>query len=371
MNTDLPEGADPPTCSDMLRSAAPASQPPVRRLLGTPFRVINDTLLRPQRLDNWVLLRSGVGALVVFWAMTLLPDLGDLYGPDSVIPSQGPRSPQFSIFKWWSGDIAVGVVLGLAVLGGLALIVGVSVRIAAPVTFVAVTSLMFSAPLILNGGDDVLRLLLLFITLYALIAPAKGLNTPLGDIGRGEPPTGPPWGLVIIRVQIAAMYVVTVMDKMEGSTWLGGTATVRALHLESMRRFWVPDFIITSSVAHNLMTWGTLITELSLPILLLNKRTRRWGILLGLGFHASLGYVMRLGLFPVTVGVAYLAFLAPTDAAALAGWVRRLADRFISSAQPAPNEQSTTLGEADATGSRPSDGATSADLQPLSETMES
>ncbi len=290
---------------------------------------LTDPLLRTQRLDNWVLLRSGTGALVVFWALTLLPDLADLYGSSSIVPSQGPRTTQFSIFKWWSGDVAVGVVLGVAVLAGLAMTLGVFVRAAAPVAFLAVTSLMASAPLILNGGDDVLRLLLLFIALYALIAPAEGLDTPLGRLGIGEPPTGPPWGLVIIRIQIIAMYIATVVDKMEGSTWLGGTATVRALHLQTMRRFWIPEFILTSSVAHNLMTWGALATEIALPILLINRRTRRWGIVLGLCFHASLGYVMRLGLFPATVAVAYLAFLTPADASAIVGWVRRGADRLI------------------------------------------
>ncbi len=293
------------------------------RLVDVPAERVNSTLLRPQRLDSWILLRSGVGALVVFWAMILLPDLNDLYGPASIAPSQGPRPGQLSIFRWWSGDVAVGVVVGLALLGGLALIIGVAVRLAAPVAFVTVTSLMASSPLMLNGGDDVLRLLLLFVALYALISPATGLNTPLSGLGVAPPPLGPPWGLAVIRLQIVAMYVVTVMDKMEGSTWLGGTATVRALYLQSMRRFWIPEFIVTSSLAHNLMTWGTLVVEVSLPILLVNRKTRRWGIVLGIGFHAMLGYAMRLGLFPAAVGVAYVAFLSAEDASAVITWMRR------------------------------------------------
>lgn len=59
---------------------------PARRLA----RTVTDPLLRTQRLDNWVLLRSGVGALVMFWGLTLLPDLADLYGSSSIVPSQGP-----------------------------------------------------------------------------------------------------------------------------------------------------------------------------------------------------------------------------------------------------------------------------------------
>ncbi|MEZ5381803.1 MAG: HTTM domain-containing protein [Microthrixaceae bacterium] len=297
--------------------------------LRTPARWVNRTLLVPQRLDSWVLLRSGVGALVVFWAMTLVPDLEDLYGAASVVPSQGPRSAQFSIFRWWTGDAAVGVVLGLAVLGGLALMVGVAVRLAAPVTFLTVASLMASAPLILNGGDDVLRLLLLFVALYALIAPATGLNTPVGQLADGPAPSGPPWGLVVIRMQVIAMYVVTVLDKMEGQTWLGGTATVRALNLPSMRRFWVPEFVVQSAVIHNVMTWSALAIEISLPLLLLNRRTRRWGIALGLVLHASFGYVLRLGLFPAIVAVAYLAFLTPEEAAGIVAWIRRWFDRLV------------------------------------------
>ena len=318
-----PAATDPPGDGGTAQKARRVN--PARRLA----RTVTDPLLRTQRLDNWVLLRSGVGALVMFWGLTLLPDLADLYGSSSIVPSQGPRAGQFSVFRWWTGDIAVGVVLGLAVLGGLAMALGVAVRLAAPVAFVAVTSLMASAPLMLNGGDDVLRLLLLFIALYAVIAPADGLNTAVGRLGLSEPPTGPPWGLVVIRIQIIAMYIVTVLDKMEGSTWLGGTATIRALNLQSMRRFWVPEFMLTSSAAHNLMTWGTLAPEVAIPILLINRRTRRWGIVLGVGFHAALGYVLRLGLFPATVTIAYLAFLTPAEASAIVGWVRRGADRIV------------------------------------------
>ena len=57
------------------------------RLVEVPAGRLNSVLLRPQRLDSWILLRSGVGTLVVFWAMILLPDLNDLYGPTSIVPS--------------------------------------------------------------------------------------------------------------------------------------------------------------------------------------------------------------------------------------------------------------------------------------------
>ena len=76
------------------------------RLVEVPAGRLNSVLLRPQRLDSWILLRSGVGTLVVFWAMILLPDLNDLYGPTSIVPSQGPRPAQLSIFRWWSLDVA-------------------------------------------------------------------------------------------------------------------------------------------------------------------------------------------------------------------------------------------------------------------------
>jgi hypothetical protein len=72
------------------------------------------------------------------------------------------------------------------------------------------------------------------------------------------------------------------------------------------------------------LTYWTLALEITLPFLLWIPRTRRLAILLGLALHLGFDYPLRLGFFSWSMVIGYVAFLTPTEAAAVAGWLRRL-----------------------------------------------
>ena len=119
----------------------------------------------------------------------------------------------------------------------------------------------------------------------------------------------PIWGLRLFQFQLTAIYVATVFKKWPGDTWQDGEAALWALQLVRLERFPVPDLIASSATAGKAMTWGALGLEILLPVLLWVPRTRRWGIVLGVGMHWSFAYAMRLGVFSVVMTVNYISFL--------------------------------------------------------------
>jgi hypothetical protein len=74
----------------------------------------------------------------------------------------------------------------------------------------------------------------------------------------------------------------------------------------------------------NLMTYGTLLIELAAPWLLLFRRTRLLGFLLGFGMHIGIALLSTLWLFSFCMMSTYLVFLERADVDALIAWARRL-----------------------------------------------
>ena len=84
------------------------------------------------------------------------------------------------------------------------------------------------------------------------------------------------------------------------------------------------------------MTFGTLATELSIGILVWNRKLRPWVLALGVGMHLTIDYSIRVGLFSYTMFALYLAFIEPDAASRLILWARdRLARLRQRRAEPA------------------------------------
>ena len=61
----------------------------------------------------------------------------------------------------------------------------------------------------------------------------------------------------------------------------------------------------------NLLTYGTLAVELSLGLLVWNRKLRPWVLIAGLGLHLGIEYAIRVGFFTLALCVAYLAWVPP------------------------------------------------------------
>ena len=60
-----------------------------------------------------------------------------------------------------------------------------------------------------------------------------------------------------------------------------------------------------------MLTFGTLALELSLGLLVWNRRLRPWVLLGGVGLHLGIDYAIRVGFFSYAILVLYVAFIPP------------------------------------------------------------
>ncbi|MDX1484794.1 MAG: hypothetical protein R3229_09950 [Alphaproteobacteria bacterium] len=105
------------------------------------------------------------------------------------------------------------------------------------------------------------------------------------------------------------------------------------------RRFGFPEFIAESSAVHTMTMYGTLVVEATAIILLLTRRFRWWGIVIGVSFHGFLGFLPpgRIIAYSLLSIVLHSLFLPKDALARLAGGAlgRRLAPLVATPARRA------------------------------------
>jgi hypothetical protein len=269
----------------------------------------------PTETSTLALVRIALGLVVVLWTLSLAGDLFPFFSAYGIQPWQPGTAGTWGLLAFGGGDYALGAVYAALLLAAIALAVGFHTRLAAVITFVCVLSLERRSPFVLNAGDHLLRIL----TFYVMLAPA-GAALSLDRWRSGRPvwefPQRAPWALRLMQVQLSVVYLAAVWAKARGTTWNDGTAISYALRLADLERFPVPGFLTQLPAVSALLTYATLGIELSLALLVWNRRLRPWVLSLGVLLHLGIDWSLRVGFFSLAVFVMYVAFIPPERASA-------------------------------------------------------
>jgi uncharacterized membrane protein YphA (DoxX/SURF4 family) len=279
----------------------------------------------PRSVAPLVLIRIAFGILVFLWAVSVLPDAKTFFGPDGVLTDPPSRDGAWSVLHVWDSSTAAVVLVVLLGVGGLLLVVGLWSRMAAAVVFVAFVSLSNRNGFVGNSGDALLRVL----SLYVLLAPV-GAAFSLDALRRGQSlldfPQKPGWALRLIQIQLSLIYIGTVWAKLRGTTWPDGDAVAYAFRLDDLARFPVPDVGDSLLITH-VLTYGVLVLETALGVLVWVPRLRPWVLLGGVCLHLGIEYRLRVGFFSWAILTTYLAFVSGATAERMLGWAARLRSR--------------------------------------------
>ena len=274
------------------------------------------------------LFRIAFGVVLFFWTLSLLPELSPFFTKSGILPHQ----PHYTSGGWgllgeFPSKTAVVILWALLLLASIALVLGFVSQLAALVAAVALISFERRNPWVFNSGDGLIRL----IAFYLIFAPASA-SLSVGAFLRNRRELWtfaerPAWPMRLLQLQFSAVYLFAVWDKTRGTTWNNGTAVSLALRITDLGRFPVPGFITHSLLLSNLLTFGTLVIELSLAILVWNRKLRPWVLLAGLSLHLGIEYSVRVGFFGLSILSMYLLWVPPERAEAVLLALRRRLSR--------------------------------------------
>jgi HTTM domain len=270
--------------------------------------------------------RMAFGLVMVGWTVSMAPDLLTFWAQDGLVPQQPPEIG-WGLLGYFPSDAAViGVFVALLVTS-VCVLVGFLTRFSCAVLFVCLLAFVRRDPFVLNSGD----LVLVHVAFFLALSPAGAaisLDRFLFHRGKfWEVPARAPWGLRLMQIQVSMIYFFAVWAKVRGVTWNDGTAVSYALRLDQLERFPEPGFLSSQPIVVNLLTYGTLAVELSIAILVWNRRVRPYVLAAGVLLHLLIDWSLVVGFFTLSIYVLYLSFLSPEWALARFAALRRLLER--------------------------------------------
>ena len=280
--------------------------------------------------------RIAFGLIMVFWSLSLLPELTPFFTKGGILPKQphyaGDAKSAWGLLGIFPSKTAVVLLWALLLVASVCLVLGLFSQLAAAVVFVAVLSFERRTPFVFNSGDVLVRVL----AFYLIFAPSSAALS-VGRALRNRKdfwtfPTRPAWPMRLLQIQFSIVYLVAVWTKVRGITWNNGTAVSYAMRISDLERFPVPAFITHSLLITNLLTYGTLAIELSLAILVWNRTLRPWVLLAGLSLHIGIDYAVRVGFFGLAIVSMYLLWVPPERIEGVLLALRRLFSRTSATA---------------------------------------
>jgi len=225
--------------------------------------------------------------------------------------------PRVNLLTGITSTPLLAIAFGVVCLSAFFTMIGLWTKLSSIVLALGIVSIHHRNGLILNGGDTVLRIAVLYLALSpcGLACSVDRLRALWkGRVGP-EAPQVSLWTQKLLQYNLALCYFTTFWLKFgQGSHWRDLTATYYAAHINEFQRFPVPEFMNRPPVVY-LTSILTLVIELALGTLVFYKPARRWVLLGGLGLHGFIEYSMNIPLFAFIICSLYVCFYSGEEIA--------------------------------------------------------
>lgn len=303
-------------------------------------KLIDDVCSRPMALYGAATLRIGYGIAGGAYYLRNYGDRRYLWGPEGVYPVERFRAaifrPGFSLYEWASNEFVFEFIFHSGIVTCILFFLGVGGRLTTAAHYVFVISLFLRNPALLDGGDNLSYLVLLYLL------PVN--CTAVLSIRRTEPvPKGAEvavvlhnMGIVLIALQIFILYLASAMYKIQGRLWQDGTALYYIWRVPEFSWPLVTDHLVRYGWLIVMATYFSVLFQLLFPVLVAIRETRVATILMAVLFHATIGITMGLTSFSIYMVATEAIFLSDRHYAWLGGAIDRgLETLFVKSRQVA------------------------------------
>lgn len=254
-------------------------------------------------------------ALVILYDLTdRITDMSDHYTDLGVLPRNILIEYMFGAWEW-SLHLTFGHFLGIlalfivAYLAAFFFLIGFKTRWAAFISWILLVSVQTRNPMILQGGDELLKMLLLW-SCFLPMDSFYSVVSPRGDRIR------PHFSIATIGFtsQILIVYIFAGLFKLAERHWLGGEALFLAFGSVDINSY-LSRYLLSF---HNILRFSnhlTLFFEIFFPLLLwFPWKNHFWRlVLIGsyIAFHINVFLTFNVGIFVTVPIAAWLALLPP------------------------------------------------------------
>ncbi|SDC56082.1 HTTM domain-containing protein [Natrinema hispanicum] len=255
--------------------------------------------------------RIALGLLLLTDLALRSRDLEAFYTDAGVLPRAALFSDYSNVYSLHaiSGELwAIALLFVVAAVFAAAVTIGYRTRLATVCSWLLLLSLHARNPMVLNGGDTFLRILLFWAMFLPLgerwAVDARRTDEPRATVSNVA--------TMALLLQVTAMYVVNAIHKSRGEMWFNGEAVVYVFSLDYKFTFLLGDVLAKYPELLRMMTYLWTGLLLSSPLLLLlTGRPRAVLATAFAGMHLGMLVTMRIGIFPLVVVTALVPFYPP------------------------------------------------------------
>ena len=111
-----------------------------------------------------------------------------------------------------------------------------------------------------------------------------------------------------IRLQVVFLYLVASYYKLQGTSWVDGTAFYYVLYNDLYTHPTFTKLFIDNTVVIKSISWFTLLFQMFFPVLVWIKKTKNIMLVLGVFLHVMIAWVMGIVDFGVIMILMYTLF---------------------------------------------------------------
>lgn len=232
--------------------------------------------------------------------------------------------------------------LVMAVLA-VAFTLGWRTRIVTPLLLIAVASLMRLNPLGDDAGDNIVRIMLLYLC-FADVSGRWSLDARRRARPGHRPLIATPdWvgvlfhnvALIAVAAQIFIVYMTSGLSKVQGSMWQEGVGVYYPLQIDQYAAWpGLNELVYSSGFFVTVASYVTVFVQVLFPLLLMRRGTRVLALLAVFAMHVGIAVTMALPWFSLAMIASDAVFVRDDTYRSLIRWVRRSRRRPPAAPEP-------------------------------------
>ena len=299
---------------------------------------LNEFFFVPKPTESVALFRILWCTLLFVYFLFDVGNIDNIYGPHAVISLKTVQSqfPQVHLNLFNMIGNSTEVLYGFFVIYGIAILmslIGYHTRTSLLVVLCCMASLHHRNIWVTSSSETLMRIMMILL----VCSPCGHSLSVDAYLGRtnpnyNKPRDWAPWALRLMQIQISVVYLCTVWQKLKGETWFDGTAVYYATRFESMKNLPIP-YILDNLVILKMFTWGTLIVESALGLLVWIKEFRIPVIILGILFHLGIEFTMCIPFFEWVMITSLCVYITPLEVKSVVMNVKQRIDLKVRKAK--------------------------------------
>ena len=326
---------------------------------------IETTVTTRHHRKGAALLRVGVGFVGLMYYLSNYSHRHFLWGPDGSYPVElvTDRTIGFvpSLYPILNSMIGFDILFHLGILIAASFMVGAGGRWLTAAHYLFLFSLYQRNPLIIDGGDNITYLVLLYLvavdaTAYfavrrvswwpqiverfspSVVTSSRTIRQ-VGNVFHN-------FGVLFIICQVIIVYSTSGMYKIQGQMWQDGTALYYIMRVPEFNRPGVSEYIYRNGTLIVLLTYATVLFQVLFVALLARRGTRGLAVLMAAIFHLGIAVFMGLTSFSLTVIAIDMIILDDDHYKRMALSYHGIRDSITARFQPAGDKPDVVTGTA-------------------------